>query len=124
MYDVLGYVQTLDSHEAVMKKLHFDNGAHQDLSERYLWALSMCSQPNPDIILDILDRYRKLVNIPEKVKETMVLTMAAMASRLRRQSTMVNAMKVSFYFYVLHYAAAVATLIVLYSHVAYPAITV
>lgn len=82
LYDVLGFVQTLESHEAAMKKLHFDKSNHEELSERYLWALAVCSHPNPDIIQDLLHKYRSLVNIPKKVKETMILTMASMAYRL------------------------------------------
>ncbi|KAJ8941576.1 hypothetical protein NQ314_010350 [Rhamnusium bicolor] len=84
LYDVLGYVQTKDSHEAVMKKLHFDKEEQLDLSERYLWALSFSSQPNPDIIKDLLNKYSKLVNIPEKVKETLILTVASMAYKLTK----------------------------------------
>jgi hypothetical protein len=62
-----------------MKKLHFDREDHLDLSERYLWALSMSANPNPDILKDLLDRYRKNDNFPEKVKETLILTVASMA---------------------------------------------
>jgi microsomal triglyceride transfer protein large subunit len=79
IYDVLGYVQTPEAHAAVMKKLHFDREDHLDLSERYLWALSMSANPNPDILKDLLDRYRKNDNFPEKVKETLILTVASMA---------------------------------------------
>ncbi|CAG9832555.1 unnamed protein product [Diabrotica balteata] len=87
LYDILGYVQTQDSHEAVMKNLHFDNENQIDFSERYLWALSFSPQPNPDIIKDILKKYTKTVNIPEKVKETMILTIASMTHKLTKAST-------------------------------------
>lgn len=79
-------MQTSESHEAVMKKLHFEKSNHEDLSERYLWALAICSHPNPDVVQDLLHKYRKLVNIPKKVKETMILTIASMAYRLGHQS--------------------------------------
>lgn len=79
-------MQTSESHEAVVKKLHFEKSNHEDLSERYLWALAICSHPNPDVVQDLLHKYRKLVNIPKKVKETMILTIASMAYRLGHQS--------------------------------------
>ncbi|RZC38190.1 microsomal triglyceride transfer protein large subunit [Asbolus verrucosus] len=79
IYDVLGFVQTQDSHATVMKKLHFDREDHLDLSERYLWALSMSSHPNPEVLKDLLDRYRKNDNFPEKVKDTLLLSIASMA---------------------------------------------
>lgn len=79
IYDILGYVQTPETHKIVMKKVHFDREDHLDLSERYLWALSMSTHPNPEIVKDLLNRYRKNDNFPEKVKETLILTIAAMA---------------------------------------------
>lgn len=66
-----------------MKKLHFDQEDHLDLSERYLWALSMSAHPNSEILKDLLDRHRKNDNYPEKVKETLVLTLAQMAQATR-----------------------------------------
>ncbi|KAJ8979262.1 hypothetical protein NQ317_012732 [Molorchus minor] len=82
LYDVLGYTQTQDSYEAALKKLHFQKNEQVDLSERYLWALSFASQPNPEIIKDLLKKYTKVINIPDKVKETMILTIASMVNRL------------------------------------------
>ncbi|EFA08014.1 microsomal triacylglycerol transfer protein [Tribolium castaneum] len=79
IYDILGYVQTPEAHASVLKKLHFDKEEHQDLSERYLWSLSLSSHPNPDILKDLLERHRKNDNYPDKVKETLVLTIAQMA---------------------------------------------
>lgn len=95
LYDIMGYVQTLDAHEGVMKKLHFEKKNHEEYSERYLWALSISPQPNPDIINDLLRKYRKLVDIPEKVKETLVLTMASMAYRLQKVPHILNKQKVN-----------------------------
>lgn len=65
-----------------MKKLHFDKASQEELSERYLWALAVCASPNPDVLQDLLQKYRGLVSVPRKVKETMLLTMASMARRL------------------------------------------
>lgn len=84
LYDILGYTQTFDAHEAVMKKLHFDDEKHEELSERYLWALSTCSQPNPDIITDLLKRYKNSNNISEKIKETLLYTIASMTYRMQK----------------------------------------
>lgn len=67
-----------------MKKLHFDDEKHEELSERYLWALSTSSQPNPDIITDLLKRYRKSNNISDKVKETLLYAIASMTYRLQK----------------------------------------
>ncbi|XP_044272344.1 microsomal triglyceride transfer protein large subunit [Tribolium madens] len=80
IYDILGYVQTPEAHASVLKKLHFDKEDHLDLSERYLWSLSLSTHPNPEILKDLLDRHRKNDNYPEKVKETLVLTIAQMAN--------------------------------------------
>ncbi|XP_057665550.1 microsomal triacylglycerol transfer protein [Diorhabda carinulata] len=85
LYDILGYVQTSDSHETVMKNLHFDKEDQIDLSERYLWALSFSSHPNPDVLEDVLKKFTKTVSIPEKVKETMILTMASMAYKVSQR---------------------------------------
>lgn len=94
LYDILGYVQTVEAHEAAMKKLHFEKKNHEELSERYLWALSISSQPNPEIIQDLLKRYNKAVDFPEKVKETLVLTLASMAYRLKKLPYAFNKHKV------------------------------
>lgn len=84
LLDVLGFAQTMDSYTVVMNKIHFDDRKHEELSERYLWALSLSSQPNPEIILALLDKYKKVINMPGKVKETLVLTLGSMANRLAK----------------------------------------
>ncbi|CAH1977992.1 unnamed protein product [Acanthoscelides obtectus] len=82
LYDILGYAQTKDSHEAVMKSIHLDNENQIEVSERYLWATSFSSQPNPDIAENLLKQYKKLTNIPPKIQETLVLTLGSMAYKL------------------------------------------
>ncbi|KAK4874325.1 hypothetical protein RN001_013685 [Aquatica leii] len=82
LYDILGIVQTDDSHAAVMKKLYFDDKKHEEFSERYLWSLSISPQPNSAVIKDLVNRYKKLTNLPDKIKETMLLTITAMAYKL------------------------------------------
>ncbi|KAJ3658869.1 hypothetical protein Zmor_010585 [Zophobas morio] len=94
IYDILGYVQTPETHKIVMKKVHFDREDHLDLSERYLWALSMSTHPNPEIVKDLLNRYRKNDNFPEKVKETLILTIAAMARGTQQRKIIGSAQEV------------------------------
>lgn len=82
IYDVLGYAQTKSSHQAVMKKLHLDDEEHADFLERYLWALSFSTHPNVDIVEDILNKYRKYTTIPDKVRDTLILSLASMSRTL------------------------------------------
>ncbi|KAG5874385.1 hypothetical protein JTB14_000685 [Gonioctena quinquepunctata] len=84
LYDVLGYVQTLECHDAVMKTLHFDKEEDLNSVERYLWAISFSSQPNPDIVKDLLKRFSKEVNILEKAKETLISAIASMTHKLTK----------------------------------------
>ncbi|XP_076264767.1 microsomal triacylglycerol transfer protein isoform X1 [Rhynchophorus ferrugineus] len=79
LYDTLGYAQTKNSHKAVMKKLPLDSEEHIDFIERYLWALSFSSHPNIDILEDLLNKYRKYSTIPEKIRDTLILSLASMA---------------------------------------------
>lgn len=67
-----------------MKNLHLDKEEQIDLSERYLWALSFSSQPNPEVTKDLVKKYTKLITVPEKIKETLILTIASMAQKLLR----------------------------------------
>ncbi|KAK5641229.1 hypothetical protein RI129_009776 [Pyrocoelia pectoralis] len=82
LYDLLGIIQTDASHQAAMKKLFFDDKSHAEQSERYLWSLSTSSQSNPHILGDLLKRYKKTDNFPDKVRETLLLTIATMAYKL------------------------------------------
>lgn len=86
LYDILGFAQTFESHEGAMKKLHFEKSNQKDQSERYLWSLSMSSQPNAEILQDLVKRYKKAQNLPEKVEETLLLTIGSMAHRLGKVS--------------------------------------
>lgn len=83
IYDILGFAQTQESYKAAMKKLHLDNENHLDNCERYLWALSFAAQPNPIILEDLLHKFQNFKNVPEKLKETLILTIASMAKKLR-----------------------------------------
>ena len=67
-----------------MTKLHVEDDKHSESCERYFWALSMSSQPNPEVVSDLLRRYRRSVELPSKVKETLLLTVSSMAYRLSK----------------------------------------
>lgn len=84
LYDVLGYAQTPEIHQIVVKKLHFDREDDLDNCERYLWALSYNSQPEITIIEDLLNKFRNYENVPPKLKETLILTIASMTQKLAK----------------------------------------
>lgn len=50
LMDLMGTVQTTESHEAALKVLDFKSEAILDLNERYLWSLSLSSHPSSHII--------------------------------------------------------------------------
>ncbi|XP_044760118.1 microsomal triglyceride transfer protein large subunit [Coccinella septempunctata] len=82
LMDVLGSSQTLATYEAVMGYLDLTKEEQLDLSERYLWALSLGSNPNQDIVEKLFNKYKKSENIPVKLNETLLLTVASMCRRL------------------------------------------
>ncbi|XP_066137912.1 microsomal triacylglycerol transfer protein isoform X2 [Euwallacea fornicatus] len=82
LYDILGHAQTQNTHTAVMKHLHLDSEAHTDLIEKYLWALSFSVHPNIEILEDLLTKYSKYFEIPEKTSATLILTIASLARTL------------------------------------------
>lgn len=83
LLDILGFAQSTASHAAVNKVFHIDDAAQSDLNERYLWALSFSANPNPEIMEDLLKKFKNTQNIPEKVSETLISTLASMARNLR-----------------------------------------
>ncbi|XP_018321773.1 microsomal triglyceride transfer protein large subunit [Agrilus planipennis] len=84
LYDILGFAQTKDSHEAAMKSLRIERPDHEEFIERYYWALSLSAHPNPEIINDLINRYLKQSDIPRKLKETLLQTISSMAYRLSK----------------------------------------
>ncbi|KAK7870894.1 hypothetical protein R5R35_005486 [Gryllus longicercus] len=80
--DVLGSAQTAAAHEAAMKVLRLDADDDLDAAERYLWALSFGVHPLPHVAKDILRR-SELPGHSAKMEETLLLTAAALANRLR-----------------------------------------
>ncbi|XP_024946167.1 microsomal triglyceride transfer protein large subunit isoform X1 [Cephus cinctus] len=76
LYDILGSAGTSVSHQTAMKILEQEKIS--DDIERYLRALSISTNPNTDIIKDILRRSKETMQ-NTKISETLALTAAAMA---------------------------------------------
>ncbi|KAI4502648.1 hypothetical protein M0802_002560 [Mischocyttarus mexicanus] len=76
LLDLYGSTSTLITHKIAMKILRQDDKG--DDTERYLWALSMSPNPNPDIVKDILSRSEEIIS-NDKLSETYALTAAAIA---------------------------------------------
>ena len=79
LLDLLGAIQTTESHEAF--KLSFDATKEEDLSfvERYLQSLAVGTRPNEAVIDDLHLTIEKIEN--EKLKDTFIQTLASMAQR-------------------------------------------
>lgn len=50
IYDLLGAAQTVDAHQGALSYLKLDYDDYLDFNERYFWALSFGSHPDPKII--------------------------------------------------------------------------
>lgn len=79
--DLLGAVQTQESHEAFRKTLNFTNDEDVDDIERYLQSLAVGIRPDEPVIRDLLTilMVEDLQN--EKLRDTLVQTVASMANR-------------------------------------------
>lgn len=82
--DLIGATQTINAHKAAMKFLHFEAENDVDINERYLWALSLGSHPVKDVLTDVNNIVNK--QLPPKVMETAILTLAAITNRYRKIS--------------------------------------
>ncbi|KAI5713097.1 hypothetical protein M8J75_013732 [Diaphorina citri] len=80
LYDVMGAAQTDASHEAVLSVLTLNSEESFDFWERYLWSLSFGAYPTLKTLRSIESLTEKKIDNP-KLKETLVLTLAAMANR-------------------------------------------
>ncbi|PNF28005.1 hypothetical protein B7P43_G13850 [Cryptotermes secundus] len=80
--DLVGATQTVAAHEAARKFLHLDLESDLDMNERYFWALSLGSHPQQQVIKDVLTLTYK--DFPEKLSETLVLTVAALTNRFMK----------------------------------------
>lgn len=79
LVDLLGAIQTTESHEAF--KLSFDVTKEEDFSyvERYLQSLAVGTRPKEAVIDDLHITVEKIEN--EKLKDTFIQTLASMALR-------------------------------------------
>lgn len=83
IYDLLGAVQTEESHEAAKKSLSFKSDKDVDHSERYFQALAVGTRPTKYIIADLLALSNENFD-NEKVHDTFVQTLASMAQRFAK----------------------------------------
>lgn len=80
LLDLLGAIQTVDSHEAAKSFLTFDADEGMFLAERYLQALAVGSRPQKTVIEDLLAMAKKKPN-ERKFYDTLVQTVASLAHR-------------------------------------------
>ncbi|XP_045476215.1 microsomal triglyceride transfer protein large subunit [Harmonia axyridis] len=83
LMDILGSSKTTASYEAVMNYLDFTKEEQLDENERYLWGLSLGSDPNPDVLEKLFVKYKKSENIPTKLNKTLLLTIASISRKLK-----------------------------------------
>ncbi|CAH1407254.1 unnamed protein product [Nezara viridula] len=78
LVDILGGVQTEESHKAAMKFLNLTSDNYNlDLCERYLWALSISPAYEKTIIQDLLQLSQKEIS-DLKLYETLIQTVSSM----------------------------------------------
>lgn len=85
LMDLLGAIQTYESHEAFKKSFNFTNEADFDLIERYLQALAVGVRPEESIIRDLMAVLMSEELSNEKMKDTLVQTVSSMANRFAQQ---------------------------------------
>lgn len=77
--DLLGAVQTIESHQAVHEVYSYDRKQDQDLLEKYLQSLAMGTHADRSILKDLLERCKqKVKNL--KLYDSMLQTLAALTS--------------------------------------------
>ncbi|KAJ1529162.1 hypothetical protein ONE63_005970 [Megalurothrips usitatus] len=81
--DLAGAAQTVAAHEAIKKAVRLDGKGSLDAAERYLWALSAGAQPKEEILSDLLKLSEQTYE-EEKLAETLLLSVAAVAQRYQR----------------------------------------
>ncbi|XP_014275215.1 microsomal triacylglycerol transfer protein [Halyomorpha halys] len=81
LVDILGGVQTEDSHKAAMTFLNMTSKNHNlDLCERYLWALSISPAHDKNIIQDLLKLSQEEIS-DLKLYETLIQTVSSMVRK-------------------------------------------
>lgn len=81
LMDLLGAVQTEQSHEAFKKTLNFTNDEDFNDIERYLQSLAVGVQPEESIIRDLMSVLSSDELDNEKLRDTLVQTVASMSRR-------------------------------------------
>lgn len=81
LMDLLGAVQTKESHEAFRKSLNFTNDDDFEHIERYLQSVAVGVRPEESIIRDLLTTLIEEDLQNEKLKDSLVQTVSSMAQR-------------------------------------------
>lgn len=81
LMDLLGAVQSTNSHEAFKKAMNFTNDDDFGLIERYLTSLAVGSKPEEIVIRDLLDVLMKNDIENEKLQDTLIQTVSSMANK-------------------------------------------
>lgn len=80
LLDILGAVQTVDSHAAVKKVLPLNTDDNVDSVERYLQAMAVATRPNPKIITDLLALAKEDFK-DDRIEQSVMLTIGSLAYR-------------------------------------------
>lgn len=86
LMDLLGAIQTQESHLAFIKALNYTNAEDFDDIERYLQSLAVGARPDEGIIVDLLETLKDNFE-NEKLIDTMVQTVSSMAYRFANLPT-------------------------------------
>lgn len=81
LMDLLGAVQTAESHEAFRKTMNFTSDDDVDDIERYLQSLAVGIRPQESVIRDLLAELMSDELQNEKLRDSLVQTVASMANR-------------------------------------------
>lgn len=79
--DLIGAAQTVSAHKALMNGIEFTQKENLNSAERYLLALSLGRCPNEDILKDLFTTWTDN-SLDEKLEETLILTITALARKL------------------------------------------
>lgn len=79
--DLLGAVQTRESHDAFRKSLNFTNEDDFSDIERYLQSVAVGVRPEEFVIRDLLEVLTASKDLNEKLQESLLQTVASMAYR-------------------------------------------
>lgn len=84
LVDLLGAVQSMDAHNAMMEVFQFDSSNHADLLEKYLQSLAVGTHPERAILENLLQRLQNAAEPikNEKLKDTALQTLASLAHHM------------------------------------------